>query len=459
MWTSTRVPWQLLPAVLLAIAVASAVACGGDGEEKPTPTPTATPVAEPTAPPTPEAVRAVGTASPGATPTELAAPEPTATQAPASTPTPSKPVGGVFRRLWDDPPTLDPHLTSDTTSAAIVVEIFGGLITFGPNLELIGDIAERWDISEDGQIYTFYLRPEAKFHDGKPVTAQDFKWSLERAANPTTGSAVADTYLGDIIGAQDVLDGKATEISGVTVIDGHTLQITIDAPKAYFLAKMTYPTAFVLDRENVESGGRIWTDQPNGTGPFKLGEYRIGELIVLERNENFHRERAYLDRVVMNLAGGQSMAMYENDEIDITGVGLLDLDRVLDPSEDLNKEVVVAPPDFSVFYLGFNTSMPPFDDVKFRQALNHAVDKDFIAAEIYSGLLVPAHGILPPGFPGHNPDLEGLRYDPDLAQRLFNESSYTSLSDRDRRNPRHLSGSDHRDVAPDPGCGGGDPAG
>ena len=193
---------------------------------------------------------------------------------------------------------------------------------------------------------------------------------------------------------------------------------------------MTYPTAYVLDRENVEAGGSNWTDAPNGSGPFKLAEYRVGERIVLERNENFYLEPAHLDSVVMNLAGGQAMAMYENDEIDITGVGLFDLDRVLDPSEPLNKDLVIAPPDFSVFYIGFNASLPPFDDPKFRQALTHAVDKDLIANEVLSELVTPAVGILPPGFPGYNPNLEGLEYNPDLARQLLSESKYADAGNQ-----------------------------
>jgi len=99
----------------------------------------------------------------------------------------------VFRRLWADPPTLDPHLTGDTTSAGVVVEIFSGLVALNTDLELVPDIAESWERSTDGLVYTFHLRPNAKFHDGKPVTAQDFKWSIERAANPKIGSTVADT--------------------------------------------------------------------------------------------------------------------------------------------------------------------------------------------------------------------------------------------------------------------------
>ena len=347
--------------------------------------------------------------------------------------TPSEAVsGGVLRRIWADPPTLDPHLVTDTTSATLVVEIFSGLVALNTDLQLVPDIAERWDISDDGKVYTFHIRENATFHDGKPITAGDFKWSIERAASPETASPVADTYLSDIVGLEAVLNGDTTDISGVRVIDENTLRIEIDAPKAYFLAKLTYPTAYVLDRENVEAGGRRWSDSPNGSGPFTLKEYRIGERLVLERNDNYYGEAAHLDSVAMNLAGGQAMAMYENDEIDITGVGLFDLDRVLDPSEPLNKELVVAPPDFSISYVGFNASQPPFDDPKFRQALTHAVDKELIATEVLSEMVEPAYGILPPGFPGYNPELTGLEYDPELARQLLSESEYADPDTRPR---------------------------
>ncbi|MCX8212992.1 MAG: peptide ABC transporter substrate-binding protein [SAR202 cluster bacterium] len=340
--------------------------------------------------------------------------------------------GGVFRRLWADPPTLDPHLTSDTTSSGIVVEVFSGLVALNVDLQLVPDLAESWTI-DNGVVYTFKLRPNATFHNGKPVTAEDFKWSLERAANPKTASPVADTYLNDIEGAMEYIEGNASEISGIKVIDDRTLQITIDAPKAYFLAKLTYPTAYVLDQETVEAGGRSWwVDNPVGTGAFKLAEYRIGERIVLERNDDYYREPALLDSIVMNLAGGQAMAMYENDEIDITGVGLFDLDRVLDPTEPLHQELVIAPPGFSVSYIGFNTTKPPFDDPKFRQALNHAVDKELIATEVLSELVQPAYSILPPGFPGYTDEIDGLLYDPDLAKQLLEKSAYADADSRPR---------------------------
>ncbi len=342
------------------------------------------------------------------------------------------PSGGVFRRLWADPPTLDPHLSTDTTSAGLVVEIFSGLVALNTDLQLVPDIAESWQV-DNGIVYTFKLRPNVKFHNGKPVTAQDFKWSLERSAAPKTASPVADTYLNDIVGAIDYIEGRANEISGIKVVDDLTLQITTDAPKAYFLAKLTYPTAYVLDQETVEAGGRNWwVSNPVGTGPFTLDEYRIGERIIMRRNDNYYRDPANVEVIHMNLAGGQAMAMYENDEIDITGVGLFDLEKVLDQDEALNKELVIAPPQFTVSYIGFNTNMNPFDDTKFRQALNHAIDKDLIAKEVLSDLVLPAYSILPPGFPGYDPNIEGLKYDPDLARSLLDESKYANPDSRDR---------------------------
>ena len=352
------------------------------------------------------------------------------------TPGPENPApgGGVFRRLWADPPTLDPHLTGDTTSAGVVVEIFSGLVAIDTDLQLVPDIAESWTIDDTGTVYTFTLRDNVTFHNGDKVTAHDFKWSIERAASPSLASHLADTYLNDIIGASDYIEGNAASIEGVTVIDDKTLQIAIDAPKAYFLAKLSYPTAYVLHRDAVEGGGRNWwVSNAVGTGPFRLKEYRIGERIVLERFDEYYREpRPDVDAINMNLAGGQSMAMYENDEIDVTGVGLFDLDRVLDPDEPLNRELVVAPPGFSVSYIGMNASTPPFDDANFRRALNHSIDKDLIANEVLAELVKPAYSILPPGFPGYTEDIQGLEYDPDLAREYLAQSKYADPETRPR---------------------------
>ena len=338
--------------------------------------------------------------------------------------------GKQLNVMYSDPPTLDPHIAQDSTSAGIILEIYSGLVSLDTNLQIIPDIAESWTISNDGMKYTFKLRDNAKFHNGKYIKAEDFLWSFNRAANPSTNSITAEDYLGDIVGVQDVIDGKADTISGIKLIDELTLEINIDSPKAYFLAKLTYPVSFVLDSENVKN--KNWTDSPNGSGPFMLDEYLIGEKLLLKRNPDWYRETAKIEYVSMNLAGGQAMAMYENGEIDLTGVGMADLERVLDPSSDLNKDVVIAPLSFSQYYIGFNVQKAPFDDKFFRQALAHAINKELIATEVLSDLVKPAYGILPPGFPGYDNSIDGLKYDEQLAKDMLAKSKYSNIDDLPR---------------------------
>lgn len=364
-----------------------------------------------------------------------AAPTPTqvSTQStqPTAAPGGDTPRGGSLRRPWADPPTLDPHLVGDTVSAGIVIEVFSGLVTMSTDLQVKPDLAESWEISEDGTVYTFKIRADARFHNGRRVTAHDFVYSLNRAASPETASPVSNTYLGDITGVNEVSEGRASKIAGVRAVDDRTLEITIDSPKVYFLSKLTYPTAFVVDESDVESGP-AWANHPNGTGPFKLTEYVIGERLVLERNDDFYMEPARIDRVVMNLTGGQAIAMYENDEIDLMDVSLPDLERLRDPNEPLSKELIAAPPGFRVEYIGFDLEEPPFDDVDFRRAMNMAIDKDTITRNVLLGLRTPAYGVLPVGFPGHDPDLEGLRFDPEQARRFLEQSRYADPDTRPR---------------------------
>jgi ABC-type transport system substrate-binding protein len=337
-------------------------------------------------------------------------------------------LGATLNLPGGAPPTLDPALTQDSTSAAYIVEIFSGLVTLNQDLEVVPDIAESWELSDDGTTYTFHLHDDVRFHDGKPVTAQDFKYSLERACDPATGSLVADTYLGDIIGAQAKLRGEADEVSGVLVVDDHTLEITIDSPKAYFLSKLTYPTAFVVDQENVEDPVQPWTDQPNGTGPFRLAEYQLDFRIVLERNEAYYdTPRPALERVNFMLAIGSPMTMYETGELDAVPVSLADIERVSDPSNPLNKELSTTPV-LSISYIGFNVQKPPFDDQKVRQAFNYAIDKDKYVEVVLKNMQAQAKGILPPGMPGYNENLKGYPYDPERARQLIAESRYGDAS-------------------------------
>ena len=332
--------------------------------------------------------------------------------------------GGVLKLLGDDPATLDPHLVADSGSFAIVTEIFGGLITMTPDLRLLPDLAERWDVDETGRKYTFALNDSARFHNGRQVTADDVKWSLERATSQTLGSGVAQQYLGDIEGAIDKLKGEITDIKGIKVLNAETLEISIDAPKSYFLAKMIHPAAFVLDRDNVGANGETWTKKPNGTGPFQLAKYLEREILVLKSNQHYHLGPPYLNQVEFLLQGGDSLTMYKNDEIHMTGVSLRALQEVEDPSSPFHKELHYARPPAMTSFLAINTNIAPLDDPNIRQAMSKAVDKQRLETVVYQGFARTANTIIPPGFPSHNPDMPAHEYDLELAKELLNKSSY-----------------------------------
>lgn len=334
-------------------------------------------------------------------------------------PTTSSP-GATLRLAGDEPDTLDPALVTDSTSAEYVVHIFSGLVSLDANLLVAPDLAERWEISPDGRTYTFYLRSGTRFQNGRELDAMDVVYSLERACDPRTGSPVASVYLGDIAGANEKLSGRATTISGVKAVDQRTVKITITEPTATFLAKLTYSTAFVLDRSNVESDS--WPSRPNGSGPFRLQELS-SERIVLQRNEYYYRDPPRLEEVVYSLSGGSPMSMYENGELDMVYVGPADVERVRDPSNVLSAELTMVP-QLDIQYLGINVNRPPFDDVKVRQAFSLAIDREKITSVVWKGMRAPAEGIVPPGTPNFQRAGPLLAFDPEGARRLLAESRY-----------------------------------
>ena len=329
-------------------------------------------------------------------------------------------------RLWDvGPVTLDPAISGDMSSHLYIMQIFSGLVRLDHELNIVPDITEDWELSSDNRTYTFHLHENVRFHNGKDVKADDFKYSWERACDPETGSGTAATYLGDIVGAMDMLAGVTEEISGIEVIGDYTLQVTIDAPKAYFLSKLAYPTAFVVDRNNVESGEEWWRE-PEGTGPFKLKEWQAGQGLILERNQTYYGELAKLEQVHYILYGSP-MALYETGQIDVVSVFLPYIDRVHDETGPFYPELVVTS-ELSLYYVGFNTADPPFDDVNVRRAFCHAVNKERIAEVILRDMVSEADGILPPAMPGYNEALAGLDYDIEEALDLIGASKYGDIS-------------------------------
>jgi len=347
---------------------------------------------------------------------------------PTLTPTPTlTPLGkGVLNLYGIDPHTLDPAVSGEMTSHQYIMQIFSGLVRLDDNLEPAPDIAERWEIGNGGRTYTFYLRRDVRFHDGRALKAEDIKFSWQRACDPATRSLTAATYLGDIVGVKEVLAGNTKEISGVKVIDEYTLQVTIDASKSYFLSKLTYPTAFVVDKDNVRAGGRWWRS-PNGTGPFKLKEWTEGNRLVLERNNLYYGKVAGVALVVFHLLAGVPMNLYETGQIDVAGVSLEYIDRVTDKAGPFYRELTIVP-ELSFYYIGFNTTKPPFDDANIRRAFSMAIDKDKLVSLVFRDMVQRADGILPPGIPGFNKDLSGLKYDANKARDLIKQSKYGDVA-------------------------------
>ena len=343
-------------------------------------------------------------------------------------------TGGVAGINRDDaiflvggqPETMDPALTHGGPDSPLG-HVFSGLVTLDTNLQVQPELAAGWTVSEDGLVYTFYLRQNAVFHDGRALTAADVMYSWERATDPALGSDTAQTYLGDIAGVTEKLAGQAAQISGLRAIDDHTLEVTLTAPVVYFLDKLAYPVAYVVDQANVAQAD--WQHHPNGSGPFTLARWDDDSLIVLERFADYYLEPAKVSHVVYQLGPGLPLSMYETGEIDLVGIGGGTLERAQDPNSPLSQELRTAV-TLCTSAIGLNTRIPPFDDARVRQAFNYALDKDLLIETFANGNALPALGPLPPGMPGYGlSGVSGYPYDPARARQLLAEAGYTNMDD------------------------------
>lgn len=322
------------------------------------------------------------------------------------------------------PLTLDPVLTHEGPDSPLG-HIFSGLVSLDTNLQVQPELAAGWEVSEDGLTYTFYLWKDAVFHNGRSLTAHDIIYSWERATAPATGSDTAQTYLGDIAGVQAKLDGTADSISGLRALDNHTLEVRLTASVVYFLAKLAYPVAYVVDQENV--GQRDWQHHANGSGPFKLERWQDDKIIMLSRFDDYYLEPAKVGNIIYELAPGLALSMYEQGEIDLLGVGGSTLEKARDPNNPFNQELrtTVA---MCTSTIGMNNKLPPFDDVRVRQAFSYALDKELLVETFYGGNALVAQGSLPPGMPGYGlSGVAGYPYNPQLARQLLAEAGYADM--------------------------------
>jgi oligopeptide transport system substrate-binding protein len=322
-----------------------------------------------------------------------------------------------------EPLTLDPALTRFGADG-LMGDLFSGLVVLDPDLQVRPALASSWDVSPDGTTYTFHLDPEARFHNGRPVLAEDVVFSWERAASPELNSPTVLHYMGDIEGLRELRKG-APVIRGLEAVDPHTLRVTLDGSKPYFLAKLTYPVSWIVDRYQV--GFPNWDRHPNGTGPFRLLQHLQDQIYVLERNPYSYGEPPPLEHVVYHLYAGYSQQLYEMDEVDTASVSRDQLARVEDPSDGLHGTLIVETP-MCTDYITFNTATAPFDDPRVRQAFAHAVDRERYLEAISDGEDLLARGLLPPAMPGASTQVQVPAFDPELARKALSESSYREAS-------------------------------
>jgi oligopeptide transport system substrate-binding protein len=338
---------------------------------------------------------------------------------------PDRQFGGTYRRmLVNNPPTLDPAFTTDVYSRAVVTQLFDGLVQLDAHLNPIPAIAEFWEASQDRRTWTFSLRRGVTFHHGREVTADDFVYSFSRLIKATKPGPLTE-FLRHIQGAREVMLGKTDRVRGLQAVDRYTLQIVLEEPFAPLLAALALANAAVVPREVVEQQGEHFARSPVGTGPFKFVRWEPDKQIVLQANDQYYEGRPFLDTVVFKIDGTfeENFADFLKGHLEEALIPSAKTDEArTDPQYE--KFQRVRKPTLSLLYIGFNTQHKPFDDKRVRQAFNYAVDKEAIVRDITKMGSLPATGALPPGMPGHDPDLRGYAYDPVKAKRLLAEAGY-----------------------------------
>lgn len=347
----------------------------------------------------------------------------------------------VFRYpIVTSPTSLDPGIVQDGDTIDLLQQVYEGLVTWSPENRPVGLIAEKWEISPDGKVYTFHLKHGVKFHSGREVKAQDFKWTIERNTDPAFKSPTAKTYLGEIVGVNEKVTGAAKEVTGYQAIDDYTVQITVDKPRPYFLGKLTYIVGAVVDMDKVpqkakrKDGTWDWpeiksADQMVGTGPFKCDRYEPDQIAILKANKEYHGgapkietiERPVIKDAVTRLnkykAGELDLVMLERQDV-------LSLQK--EPTLKDHLKFFDRP---SLWYIGLNVTDPPkgysqFKDVRVRQAIAMAIDRQKICKQVLDDINPIAESIVPPGVLGYRPEARFLPFDLAGAKKLLAEAGY-----------------------------------
>jgi oligopeptide transport system substrate-binding protein len=323
--------------------------------------------------------------------------------------------------LSNEPPTLDWSLATDSVSFMVITNLMEGLAEYDADLHPRPAAAERWEVSDDGKTYTFYLRAGLRWTDGRPVTAGDFVYSWRRLLDPKTGAQYA-YFLYDVVNAREYNSGTITDPAsvGVRAIDDRTLEVRLEKPLVYFPSLTTFMVTFPQREDLIEKYGDAWTDPGHlvTNGPFRLAEWRHEYKLVLEANPAYRTGKPPLDRVELFVINEPTTALtlYETGDLDMVNLPPEAMAAYREAPDRRSHPLLRGN------YYGFNVHRPPFDDVRVRRAFSMAVDRGEIV-RILNGGELPTGSWIPPGMDGYNPEI-GLNFDPGEARRLLAEAGY-----------------------------------
>lgn len=326
----------------------------------------------------------------------------------------------------DDISTLDPAIGYDWQNWSMIKSLFNCLMDYAPgtyNLE--PDLAESFEISEDGLIYTFQLRENVKFHNGRPMTGQDIKYSIERAINPKTQSP-GQGFFASIKGFDEMAEGKAQELSGITIPTPDVVKIELSRPDATFLHVMAINFASAVPKEEVEKYGEDFGKHPVGTGAFMMTSWDLGRQVTFERNKDYYKPGLpKLDTIVFEVGQEPTVALLrlQRGEVDILGDGIPPARFLTVKDDPANKDLIIQGDQLHTGYVSLNVKMKPFDNLDVRKAVNMAINKDRIC-KIINNRAVPANQPLPPGMPGYDKNYKGYPFDPEKAKALLTKAGF-----------------------------------
>jgi oligopeptide transport system substrate-binding protein len=337
------------------------------------------------------------------------------------------------RGLSTEPESLDPQKSRSVQAADVLRDIGEGLVSYDAAGELVPGTAESWEMSEDGLTYTFRIRPDARWSNGDPVTADDFVYGLRRLVDPATAAFYA-AELGNVVNAADIVAGKRSpDELGVVESDDHTLVISLVRPTPYLLSLLTHPSTFPVHSGSIRQHGDAFARAGNllSNGAYVLVDWEPGAVIELHRNEHYWNDAETSIDVVRHHVVTQEMAefnRYRAGELHITST--VPPDNFQQIRADYSAELRIAP-TLGVYYYGFNLTKPPFDDnPELRQALSMAIDREVLVEAITGRGEAPAYSWVPPGINNYDPvqlpyaDLSQSERNA-IAQSLYRKAGYS----------------------------------